>query len=300
MNGGAIWINSFIGIITIIALWPVSIIYIHLKESLRVLKIVPKYAMYQVCFWFYSFYVLMFLHNLNQYKWWLNDYICLQMVLILSQLQTAIVNILAMNGTIACAPPFTSQARGYCECLYGLGWWKSNYWILFNTQYFYRSNIIIQLNHQLFWLSNITFTFLAVMSQQLLIVEMFIITLVTRLLYRRHYDPLPEEDCEEEIKKALTSKNALDNAWEEQTDECVWMVCFLYMHVCGYICARLIFIDVTVCLWIAEWILVQKLSILYQVHLYIPADRQQWQTLFSKFLLNVLSGILVERTTKPW
>lgn len=132
------------------------------------------------------------------------------MVLILSQLQTAIVNILAMNGTIACAPPYTSQARGYCECLYGLGWWKSNYWILLNTQYYYRSNIIIQLNHQLFWLSNIHFL-LAVMSQQLLIVEMFIITLVTRLLYRRHYDPLPEEDCEE-INKALTSKNALDNA----------------------------------------------------------------------------------------
>lgn len=33
-----------------------------------------------------------------------------------------------------------------------------------------------------------------VMSQQLLILEMFIITLVTRLLYRREYDPLPKED----------------------------------------------------------------------------------------------------------
>ncbi|KAA0704600.1 Organic solute transporter subunit alpha [Triplophysa tibetana] len=132
MSGGAIWINSFIGILTIIGLWPVAIIYIHLKESLRVLKIVPKYAMYQ-------------------------------MVLILSQLQTAIINILAMNGTIACAPPYTSQARGY------------------------------------------------LMSQQLLIVEMFIITLVNRLLYRRQYDPLPEEDGEEEIKKTLTSKNAVEN-----------------------------------------------------------------------------------------
>lgn len=33
-----------------------------------------------------------------------------------------------------------------------------------------------------------------VLSQQLLILEMFIITLVTRLLYRRQYEPLPEED----------------------------------------------------------------------------------------------------------
>ena len=33
-----------------------------------------------------------------------------------------------------------------------------------------------------------------VMNQQLLILEMFIITLVTRLLYRRQYDPLPEEE----------------------------------------------------------------------------------------------------------
>lgn len=35
----------------------------------------------------------------------------------------------------------------------------------------------------------------AVLSQQLLILEMFIITLVTRLLYRRQYEPLPEEEC---------------------------------------------------------------------------------------------------------
>lgn len=78
------------------------------------------------------------------------------------------------------------------------------------------------------------------MSQQLLIVEMFIITLVNRLLYRRQYDPLPEEDGEEEIKKTLTS---VDNVWEEQTVECV-NVYFLYMNVCGCICV--IFIDVTV------------------------------------------------------
>lgn len=37
------------------------------------------------------------------------------MVLVLSQLQTAIINILAMNGTIACAPPFSSRYRGYSK-----------------------------------------------------------------------------------------------------------------------------------------------------------------------------------------
>ncbi|KAK5850224.1 hypothetical protein PBY51_014490 [Eleginops maclovinus] len=117
ITGSAIWIGPFVGILTIIALWPVAIIFMHLRVTLRTLKIIPKYAMYQL-------------------------------VLVLSQLQTAIINILALNGTIACAPPFSAPARGY------------------------------------------------MMSQQLLILEMFIITLVTRLLYRRQYDPLPEEQRE--------------------------------------------------------------------------------------------------------
>ncbi|XP_067233743.1 organic solute transporter subunit alpha [Chanodichthys erythropterus] len=127
-SGAAIWINSFIGVLTIIALWPVAIMFMHVREALRTLKMIPKYAMYQL-------------------------------VLILSQLQTAVINILAMNGTIACAPPYTSQARGY------------------------------------------------LMSQQLLIVEMFIITLVTRVLYRRQYDPIPHPDDVEETKTVITAKD---------------------------------------------------------------------------------------------
>ncbi|XP_038582820.1 organic solute transporter subunit alpha [Micropterus salmoides] len=115
ISGAVMWINPFVGILTIIALWPVAILFVHLRTALQTLKIIPKYAMYQL-------------------------------VLILSQLQTAIINILAVTGTIACTPPFSAPARGY------------------------------------------------MMSQQLLILEMFIITLVTRLLYRRQYDPLPEED----------------------------------------------------------------------------------------------------------
>lgn len=129
--GAAIWINPFVGILTITALWPVAIMFMHLRTTLRTLKIVPKYAMYQL-------------------------------VLILSQLQTAIINILALNGTIACAPPFSAAARGY------------------------------------------------MMSQQLLILEMFIITLVTRLLYRRQYDPLPEEeqDDNENTKMMVVPESA--------------------------------------------------------------------------------------------
>ncbi|XP_008305803.1 organic solute transporter subunit alpha [Cynoglossus semilaevis] len=118
ITGAAIWINPFVGILTIIALWPVAIMFMHLRVALRTIKIVPKYAMYQL-------------------------------VLILSQLQTAIINILALNGTIPCAPPFSAAARGY------------------------------------------------MLSQQLLILEMFIITLVTRLLYRRQYDPLPVEKVDD-------------------------------------------------------------------------------------------------------
>uniref|UniRef100_A0A3B5L9U8 Solute carrier family 51 member A n=1 Tax=Xiphophorus couchianus TaxID=32473 RepID=A0A3B5L9U8_9TELE len=131
ITGAAIWINPFVGILTVIALWPVSIIFMHLRTTLRTLKIIPKYAMYQL-------------------------------VLILSQLQTAIINILAMSGIIACSPPFSSPARGY------------------------------------------------MLSQQLLILEMFIITLVTRLLYRRQYEPLPEEEPgDNENNKGMCASESL-------------------------------------------------------------------------------------------
>ncbi|XP_007252358.2 organic solute transporter subunit alpha [Astyanax mexicanus] len=133
ITGAAIWINPGVGILTIIALWPVAIMFMHVRNTLRSLKIIPKYAMYQL-------------------------------VLILSQLQSAIINILAMNGTIACSPPYSSQARGY------------------------------------------------LMSQQLLILEMFIITLVTRLLYRREYDPIPDEESDEEKKMVVHSESPATTA----------------------------------------------------------------------------------------
>ncbi|XP_047235721.1 organic solute transporter subunit alpha-like [Girardinichthys multiradiatus] len=126
VTGATLWIQLFMGVLTIISLWPIGIVFMNIKSLLHSQKIIPKYAMYQLIF-------------------------------VLSQLQTSIINILAFNGIIACAPPFSSRARG------------------------------------------------SMLSQQLLIMEMFIISLVTRSLYRRMYDPLPseEQDNEQNEKEAL-------------------------------------------------------------------------------------------------
>ncbi|KAK5918040.1 hypothetical protein CgunFtcFv8_002841 [Champsocephalus gunnari] len=133
MTGTAIWINPFIGILTIISLWPVAIIFMNVNSHLRSINLVPKYAIYQL-------------------------------ILVLSQLQTSIINILALNGTIACAPPFSSQARG------------------------------------------------SMLSQQMMIMEMFILTLINQRLYRRTYDALPSEEAHDNNHNA---KVALQTALVE-------------------------------------------------------------------------------------
>ncbi|KAF6728809.1 Organic solute transporter subunit alpha [Oryzias melastigma] len=114
-----IWINPFLGVLLCFSLWPVGIIFMNTKGYLRGVKVVPKYAFYQI-------------------------------ILVLSQLQTAIINILALNGSIACSPPFSSQARG------------------------------------------------SMLSQQIMIMEMFLISLFTRNLYRRTYEDIPDEAPEEQ------------------------------------------------------------------------------------------------------
>ncbi|XP_023828099.1 organic solute transporter subunit alpha [Salvelinus sp. IW2-2015] len=48
VTGASIWISLGVGVLTIIALWPVAIMFMHLRTVLRSLKIIPKYAMYQV------------------------------------------------------------------------------------------------------------------------------------------------------------------------------------------------------------------------------------------------------------
>ncbi|XP_059506022.1 organic solute transporter subunit alpha-like [Stegostoma tigrinum] len=108
-SGPAIWINSSLGVSTIVALWPIGIVFNKVKGELKNQKIIPKFTLYQISF-------------------------------ILTQLQAAIINITALSGGIACAPPLSPTARG------------------------------------------------GYMNQQLLIMEMFIITLLSRIYYRRKYN----------------------------------------------------------------------------------------------------------------
>nr|XP_009663683.1 PREDICTED: organic solute transporter subunit alpha-like [Struthio camelus australis] len=138
LEGAAIWISCFIGVLTIIALWPIGIMFQQVRTLLNCKKIIPKFALYQF-------------------------------ILILSQLQAAIINILAMQRIIPCAPPLSSSARG------------------------------------------------AYMTQQLLIMEMFLITLISRVVYRRRYDDLgpPESTPEEGRDNKEAPKIILNGAVSE-------------------------------------------------------------------------------------
>ncbi|XP_005151624.2 organic solute transporter subunit alpha-like [Melopsittacus undulatus] len=118
-KGAAIWISCVVGVLTIIALWPVAIMFQQVRTLLICKKIIPKFALYQF-------------------------------ILILNHLQTSIINILATQRIIPCAPPLSSSARG------------------------------------------------AYMTQQLLIMEMFLITLLSRVVYRRKYDDLEPPECKAE------------------------------------------------------------------------------------------------------
>ncbi|XP_037233517.1 organic solute transporter subunit alpha-like isoform X2 [Falco rusticolus] len=128
-KGAAIWISCFVGVLTIIALWPVGIMFQQVRTLLICKKIIPKFALYQA----------------------------------------AIINLLAMQRIIPCAPPLSSSARG------------------------------------------------AYMTQQLLIIEMFLITLISRVVYRRRYDDLEPPDCmaEEAGEKQQTPKTVLNGTVSE-------------------------------------------------------------------------------------
>lgn len=123
-SGPAIWINTSLGVSTIVALWPIGIVFNKVKVELKNQKIIPKFTLYQISF-------------------------------ILTQLQAAILNITALSGGIACAPPFSPTARaGY-------------------------------------------------MNQQLLIMEMFIITILSRIYYRRKYNPLEIDEMQDSKKSQI-------------------------------------------------------------------------------------------------
>nr|XP_033805826.1 organic solute transporter subunit alpha-like isoform X3 [Geotrypetes seraphini] len=102
--------------------------------------------------------VLMFL---SVVLWANGNYDLSDFIVILSQLQTAIINILASSGTIACAPPLPASSRA------------------------------------------------SYMSQQLLIMEMFLITLVSRVFYRKRYDELEHTETAEQETKDNTQNNRI-------------------------------------------------------------------------------------------
>ncbi|XP_029876658.1 organic solute transporter subunit alpha-like isoform X2 [Aquila chrysaetos chrysaetos] len=110
--------------------------------------------------------VLMFLSIV---LWTNGNYTLYNFILILNHLQAAIINILAMQRIIPCAPPLSSSARG------------------------------------------------AYMTQQLLIMEMFLITLISRVVYRRRYRELepPERMAEESEANKQTPKIILNGAVNE-------------------------------------------------------------------------------------
>ncbi|XP_078416644.1 organic solute transporter subunit alpha-like [Cetorhinus maximus] len=121
-SGPAMWINILLGISTVVALWPVSIVFNKVKGELRNQKIIPKFILFKISF-------------------------------ILNQLQALIINITAVAGGIACAPPFSPTARG------------------------------------------------AYMNQQLLIMEMFIITLISQIYYRRKYNLQEINEMQPTVKR---------------------------------------------------------------------------------------------------
>uniref|UniRef100_A0A8C2QQ62 Solute carrier family 51 member A n=1 Tax=Capra hircus TaxID=9925 RepID=A0A8C2QQ62_CAPHI len=110
----ALWINTFLGVSTLLALWTIGIIFRQARLHLGEQNIGAKFVLFQV-------------------------------LLILSALQPSIFSVLANGGQIACSPPFSSKIRSQ------------------------------------------------VMNCHLLILESFLITVLTRIYYRRKDDKLGYE-----------------------------------------------------------------------------------------------------------
>ncbi|KAM9225167.1 organic solute transporter subunit alpha [Dugong dugon] len=121
-KSAALWINTFLSVSTLLALWALSILFRQARLHLGEQNMGAKFALFQVLF-------------------------------ILTALQPAIFSILANGGQIACSPPFSSKIRSQ------------------------------------------------VMNCHLLILESFLITVLTRIYYRRKddklgYEPLSSPDVE--------------------------------------------------------------------------------------------------------
>ncbi|XP_032120123.1 organic solute transporter subunit alpha [Sapajus apella] len=122
----ALWINTFLGVSTLLALWTLGILFRQAKLHLGEQNIGAKFALFQV-------------------------------LLILTALQPSIFSVLANGGQIACSPPFSSKIRSQ------------------------------------------------VMNCHLLILETFLMTVLTRTYYRRKdrragYEAFPSPDLDLTLK----------------------------------------------------------------------------------------------------
>uniref|UniRef100_A0A8D0PUK6 Solute carrier family 51 member A n=1 Tax=Sus scrofa TaxID=9823 RepID=A0A8D0PUK6_PIG len=113
-ESAALWINTFLAVSTLLALWALGIIFRQAKLHLGEQNIGAKFALFQV-------------------------------LLILTALQPAIFSVLANGGQIACSPPFSSKIRSQ------------------------------------------------VMNCHLLILETFLLTVLTRMYYRKKDDKVGYE-----------------------------------------------------------------------------------------------------------
>ncbi|KAM4046121.1 organic solute transporter subunit alpha-like [Anomaloglossus baeobatrachus] len=141
-ESSTIYINVIVGVVTIVALWAVGIMFNLVRPSLLDRNIIPKFA-------------------------------CYQFIVILSQLQTSIINILGSTRVISCVPPLPGPSRA------------------------------------------------SYMNQQLLIIEMFLTTVICRMLYRRRYDLRPALSEDEGTKDNLQNStlclngNAIDEGFQK-------------------------------------------------------------------------------------
>ncbi|XP_040277756.1 organic solute transporter subunit alpha-like [Bufo bufo] len=131
-DSATIYINLFVAVITITALWAVGILFNLVRPSLADKNITSKFA-------------------------------CYEFIVILSQLQTSIITILGTTGVISCAPPLPGPSRA------------------------------------------------SYMNQQLLIMEMFLTTVLSRMIYRRRYEETPALNEDEETKDNLQNSTVCLN-----------------------------------------------------------------------------------------
>lgn len=122
----ALWINTFLGVSTLLALWSLGILFRQARLHLGEQNMGAKFALFQT-------------------------------LLIMTALQPSIFSVLANGGQIACSPPYSSKIRSQ------------------------------------------------VMNCHLLILETFLITVLTRISYRRKdnkvgYEPFPSPDLDLNIK----------------------------------------------------------------------------------------------------